>query len=361
MRIAILTGYEFSVLGGAERLILDLAHALDAEIVAPDFKDEVITTYDPGRSIALRSLHRPLPPEPWRQAAGMRLFRNAALDFDFYICIDDMAVRYLARSVPHLYYMLTPRRALYDMYYQFLSGKSVLTRAGYVPALAAARFFDRRFVNRHVRNLACISHNVRNRIYKVYSCDARILYPPVHTDRFEHRSGEGFWLSVGRVDKWKRIELQVEAFRRMPEKRLVVVGRIYQGYEPLVENAPPNVIFRKNAAEGEIYNLYSRCEGFITTAVDEDFGITPVEAMASGKPVVATCEGGYLETVVDGVTGRLVSPEPDAICAAVDEIGIDPESYAPACRRRAEQFDYSRFVVRSRDLIREFGDLNNQG
>jgi glycosyltransferase involved in cell wall biosynthesis len=361
VRIAVLTGYEFSVLGGAERLILDLARALDADIVAPDFHEEVVATYDPGRSIPLRSLHHPLPPEPWRQLVGMRLFRKAAIDYDFHICIDDMAVRYLARTVPHLYYMLTPRRALYDMYYHYLSAKSTLSRAGYIPALAVARILDRRFVGRHVQNLACISHNVRNRIFKVYSRDARVLYPPVHTDRFEHRSNEGFWLSVGRVDKWKRIELQVEAFRRMPEKTLVVVGRIYPGFSPLVRNAPPNVIFRENAAEEEIYSLYSRCEGFITTAVDEDFGITPVEAMASGKPVVATCEGGYLETIVDGITGKLVSPEPVAICAAVKEVEVDPESYAPACRKRAELFDYTNFVSRSRDLVREFADLNNPG
>ncbi|MCU0631935.1 MAG: glycosyltransferase [Methanolinea sp.] len=354
MRVAILTGYEFSVLGGAERLILDLARVLDAEVVVPHFNEAIVSHYDPGREIQIRSLGHPLPDEPTRQIAGMRLFRKATLDYDFYICIDDMAVRYLSNRVPHLYYMLTPRRAMYDMYYQFLEQKSPLSRILYTPALALARAADRRFVQRHVKNLACISHTVRTRIQKIYLRDARVLYPPVHTDRFTWRPSEGYWLSVGRVDKWKRVHLQVEAFSRMPEKTLVVVGQVYPGYEDLARNAPPNVIFRHVQGEEEMRNHFSRCEGFITTAIDEDFGITPVEAMASGKPVVAVREGGYQETVVDGVCGRLVAPDPDDIKRAVLETGRHSDAFREVCQRRAALFDFSTFADEARSMVWDY-------
>lgn len=353
MKIGILTGYEFSVLGGAERLILDLARALDAEVVVPSVHDEVVSFYDPKREIAIRSLGHPLPPEPIRQAVGMRLYRKCSLDYDFVVCIDDIALRYLVHDISHLYYMLTPRRALYDMYYQFLAEKGTLARMAYVPALALARAADRRFVRKRVRNLACISHTVRNRIQKVYLRDARVLYPPVHTSRFTWKPSEGYWLSIGRVDKWKRVQLQIEAFSRMPDKSLVVVGQIYPGYEAMVKSAPPNVIFRRAQGEAELIDLYARCEGFITTAIDEDFGITPVEAMASGKPVVAVREGGYQETVIDGSCGRLVEPDPIDIKNAVLEIGYHADEYRHACRKRAEAFDFSLFSERAQRIVHE--------
>lgn len=351
MRIGILTGSEFSVFGGAERLVIDLAQALGAEVVVPSLAEGVVSHYDPGAAVSFRSLGHPLPAEPARQVSGMRLFKKASLDYDFVICIDDISSRYLVHPVPHLYYMLTPRRALYDMYYHFLGQKSAAGRLAYIPALAAARYCDRRFVRKHVTNLACISHTVRNRIQKVYLREASVLYPPVHTERFTWRPPEGYWLSLGRVDKWKRVELQVEAFSAMPEKRLVVVGHVYPGYEDLVRKAPPNVTFYHSRTEGELIDLYSRCEGFITTAVDEDFGITPVEAMASGKPVVAIREGGYQETVIDGLCGRLVAPDSRSIQEAVREIGAISETFRGECRKRAARFDFHEFAASARVLV----------
>ncbi len=353
MKIAILSGYDFSVTGGAERLIVDLASALGADVVVPTFRDEIVSHFDPERRIPFISLDHPLPAEPLRQLEGMRLFRKASLEYDFVICIDDMAVRYLVHCVPHLYYMLTPRRALYDMYYHFLAGQSLPGKAVFIPGLALARYLDRRFVRKHVENIACISHTVRNRIQKVYLEDARVLYPPIHTDRFSWEPSQGYWLSLGRIDKWKRIHLQVEAFRHMPEKTLVVVGRVYPGFERVVAAAPGNVVWKNVQGEGEMRALYSRCEGFITTAIDEDFGITPLEAMASGKPVVAVREGGYQETVLDGPCGRLVAPDPQEICTAVREVGERSDEFRDACQKRAALFDFTLFADRARGLVRD--------
>nr|WP_245249630.1 glycosyltransferase [Methanolinea mesophila] len=215
------------------------------------------------------------------------------------------------------------------------------------------KYLDRRFVNHHVKELACISHNVRNRIFKAYLRDARVLYPPVRTSLYRNREPEPFWLSVGRVDKWKRIELQIEAFRQIPERQLRVVGQVYPGYRDLVTNSPPNVEFLGNVKEDELRDLYSRCEGFVTTAIDEDFGYTPVEAMASGKPVVATKEGGYLETVIDGETGILVGPDPDEIEKAVRKISADPVSFADRSLQRAKRFDYDLFARQARMMVEE--------
>jgi glycosyltransferase involved in cell wall biosynthesis len=355
VKIAVLTGSGFEFIGGAERLILDLAGALSAEVVAPSRDPEVIGTYGTAGGVKVRTLGKALPGEPFRQPAGMRLFSGAKLDsdYDFLICIDDMAVRAVRHGAPHIYYMLTPRRAMYDMYYHFLASQPPFRRPAYRVALNVMKYLDRRFVNRYVNDLACISHNVRNRIYKAYLRDAQVLYPPVRTSQYRNREAEPFWLSVGRVDKWKRIELQVEAFRQFPERQLRVVGQVYPGYRELVNNAPQNVVFLGNVKEAELTDLYSRCEGFVTTAIDEDFGYTPVEAMASGKPVVATKEGGYLETVIDGETGILVGPDAKEIEKAVKKISADPGAYIEKSLQRSRRFDYDLFARQARMMVEE--------
>jgi glycosyltransferase involved in cell wall biosynthesis len=355
MKIAVVTGSTFEYLGGAERLIIDLAGALSAEVVVPHLDGAGASVYSPGDGVKFNSLGKKLPREPFKQLSGMRLFSGAKLDseYDFLVCIDDMAIRAVRHGAPHIYYMLTPRRAMYDMYYQFLASQPPLRRAAYQVALNVMRYRDRRFVRRYVRDMACISHNVRNRIFKVYLREAEVLYPPVDTSRYRNRDPEPFWLSVGRVDKWKRIELQVEAFRQIPERQLCVVGQVYPAYRDLVEHAPSNVVFLGNVQEDRLRDLYSRCEGFVTTAIDEDFGYTPVEAMASGKPVVATKEGGYLETVIDGETGILVGPDELEIVKAVRKISADPAAYVEKSLIRARKFDYDLFSRQARRMVAE--------
>jgi glycosyltransferase involved in cell wall biosynthesis len=117
------------------------------------------------------------------------------------------------------------------------------------------------------------------------------------------------------------------------------------------------VEIRGEVSDEELIDLYGRCKGLICTAVDEDFGLTPVEAMASGKPVVAVKEGGFLESVVDGVTGRLVEAEADQIVGAVRQIseeGCLP--YKEACMARAAAYSEERFVRLIKDEMRQIID-----
>jgi len=97
-------------------------------------------------------------------------------------------------------------------------------------------------------------------------------------------------------------------------------------------------------SEAELIDLYARCKGLICTAVDEDFGLTPLEAMASGKPVVAVNEGGFKETVVHGKTGVLVNADRNELVRVIKNISRDPQRYREACMKRAADFDTSIFL-----------------
>ncbi|MDD1724008.1 MAG: glycosyltransferase [Methanospirillum sp.] len=343
MKIAVLTCRDFRIPGGAERMEIDMAIALDATIVCLSVDPDFMEIYPLSRKVTFHPLHRALPGEPFRQLLGMHLFRHLNLPYDFFIVMDDMALRYLVHPVPHIYYLHTPRRVFYDMYYPAIRDYPFIKRTFMRIILSVFRYLDQRFVAGHVRTIACNSHNTRNRIWKAYQRDATVLYPPVHTELYENKGYKDYWLAVTRVDKWKRIELLIDTFRLLPDIPLIIAGKIYPRYRELARKAPDNITFLDSISDEELVSLYSLCRGFITTAIDEDFGITPVEAMASGKPVVAVREGGYQETVVDGYTGFLVAPDKDELARAISDIDRDPSRFAGEARRVAERFDYGIF------------------
>ena len=119
----------------------------------------------------------------------------------------------------------------------------------------------------------------------------------------------------------------------------------------MVENIPDNIEIRGAISEDELIDLYARCKGLICTAKDEDFGLTPVEAMASGKPVVAVNEGGFKETVINGRTGLLVEANKDDLVKAIKEISKDPGRFRETCMERAKEFDTSIFLDKMKKLI----------
>jgi glycosyltransferase involved in cell wall biosynthesis len=353
LKIAIFGCSDFSIVGGGERFTFDIARALDATIISYGSEEDLDRTY-PCDDIKFKFMNKKVPPEPFKHLYCKWVYATYKPDeeYDFYIVMDDMSMCYLVNDVPHMYLMFTPNRAMYDMNTYVLNEKKGLAKPIYTVGLAVFRQIDKWFVNRYVKNIVGISHIVRNRIYKAYLRNSDVLYPCIDVSKFHHAPHNNYWLSCNRVDKWKRVELQVEAFRQLPDMKLKVAGSIYPEYEELVANAPDNVEFLGVVSEDELTDLYANCTGFLTTAIDEDFGITPLEAMASGKPVVATREGGYMETVIHGHTGIMVGPNADEIAEAILALSIEPEQYKDECIKQAAKFDYSKFEKQINKIVR---------
>jgi glycosyltransferase involved in cell wall biosynthesis len=209
---------------------------------------------------------------------------------------------------------------------------------------------------KNIDELITISVNVQNRIKKHHHRDSTIIYPPVDTSIYRCKEYGDFWLSVNRIYPEKRIEMQINAFGEMPEEKLVIAGGYAKGdhaekyAKTIAKTLPENVKMIGEIPEDELIELYSTCKGFICTAIDEDFGLTPVEAMASGKPVVAVNEGGFMETVTTE-TGILRDADPESIVKAVQTLSKDPESYREACIKQAEKFDISVFEEKIKNVV----------
>ena len=212
------------------------------------------------------------------------------------------------------------------------------------------RKFDYQGAQR-VSHFIANSRFVQERIRVSYDREAAVIHPPVAIDDFRwDRPAEDFYLVVSELVPYKRIDLAVDAFNASG-KKLVIIGG---GPEmtALQCHAKPNIVFLGRQPFSVLKDHYEWCRALIFPGI-EDFGITPLEAQAAGRPVIAYGEGGALETVIANMTGRFFHEQTvDALAEAVDESEnqwFDPD----ACRRNAERFSPERFRAQIKNFLEE--------
>ena len=259
------------------------------------------------------------------------------------------------RKALHVCYCLTPTRFLW-LYHQYRQREQIggLLDLGLRPLLALLRRWDYAAAQK-VDHFIAISTAVQERIRTIYGRDSVVVHPPVDTQRFSPdpavRVGD-YYLVVSRLIPYKRIDLAVRAFRELPHERLIVVGS-GRARQALEDMAGPNVSFLGWQPGERILELMRSCKAFLFPGL-EDFGITPVEAMSTGRPVIAFRGGGALDTVIPGETGEffdLQTPERLQHTLA----NFDPHAYEPArCREQAERFSREAFQLRLLESLEEY-------
>lgn len=248
------------------------------------------------------------------------------------------------RRAQHICYCLTPTRFLwqYELYRQREQIGGV-TSALLRPVLAQLRKWDYDAAQR-VDHFLAISHEVQHRIRTVYHRESTVVYPPVDVDFFtpaaQHPVGD-YYLIVSRLIPYKRIDLAVQAFNRLPHEKLVIVGD-GRDLDMLRAEAGPNITFLGRVPRTQVRELLRGCRAFLFPGL-EDFGIAPVEAMSAGRPVIAFGGGGALDTVVPGVTGEhFAKPTVDSLVEVLER--FDWRTYDPReCRVHAEKFSNQAF------------------
>lgn len=243
----------------------------------------------------------------------------------------------------HVCYCHTPMRYIWNMYAEYRASAGFFTRACMPLFAHYLRGWDQT-ASARVDQFVANSRGVAARIRKYYRRSAVVVHPPVDVDSFKpvRRDDIGdFYLMVGELVAYKRPDLAVRAFNKA-RKRLVVIGggsmlpTIRRLAGPTVEVLGPQPFER-------LAECYAKCRALIFPG-EEDFGIVPVEAMASGRPVIAYGRGGVLDTVVDGVTGVLFEDQSeDGLLEAVarfEQIDFD----SAAIRARAQAFGKARFM-----------------
>jgi glycosyltransferase involved in cell wall biosynthesis len=327
--------------GGAERVVLELSDMWpQAPIYTSLYRPDSTLPEFRERDVRTSTLNRLPVDEGFRNLfllypLAFRSFGSLAADL---VISSSSGWAHTVRTSPgtlHVVYCHTPARWLYGGEYMDNSGKQTML----MPLAPMLRVWDTKAAQRPDLYIAN-SKAVQSRIKKLYGRDAPIVYPPVDVDRFTPKARGERLLVVSRLLPYKRVDVVVRAATKAG-LGLDVVGT-GPALAELRQIAGPTVTFHGKVEDVAVTELMENCYA-LCLAGEEDFGITPVEAMAAGKPVIAFGAGGALETVKEGLSGAFFGEhDPDLVLDAIkrcDDLETSPNTLA----NLANQFSRSSF------------------
>jgi len=371
MRVAFVHDWLLGMRGGERCLEVLVSMFPEADIYTLFYSQERLPATITDRRVVTSSLaslplaeryHRyllPLYPAGMR-SLGKKLSSVAQLEgYDLVISISHCAaknIRLPSRTL-HICYCLTPMRYIWDQYDAYFSGKAL------EPLVRRVRPWLQRWDQEgalSVHQFVAISDFVRERIKTVYHREAQVIYPPVRIDWLDRReqddSGGGF-LCVSALVPYKNVHVVVEAFNSLGYP-LTIVGN-GPDRRSLENSARKNIKFIGNVDDQELARLYRQSKAMIFAA-EEDFGMTPVECQASGRPVICLGRGGALETVSAGGGNPsgvyFFELSSQALSEAVEDFLVRQSEFSvDNCVIKAEKFSLARFEREFLALLASLG------
>jgi glycosyltransferase involved in cell wall biosynthesis len=347
----------FGIRGGGERLVLTLANLFGAALVF-GYRNEQSFPADMFPSVQIElGLISPLRRPGLRTMLLASRFASSRAklrpyEIRIFSGISAPFAAEVSQGARNIYYCHTPPRFLYDQREYF----SAMLPRTYFSSAMLARF--RQGYESAVGNMQTIIANsmtVRDRIQKYLGRDSEVVYPPCNLNAFRWKPQQGYYLSTARLSPLKRVNRIVEAFVGMPDKQLVVVsgGADLKALQYLARDSS-NIRFLGWVSDSHLQQLIGEAIATIYVPVDEDFGMSPVESMAAGKPVIGVAEGGLRETIIDGEVGMLLPPSfsvemlQDAVQSMTATLA---GSMMGACIERAGLFSESVFCESMKRII----------
>jgi len=362
MRAAVLFDFLVSR-GGAEQFTWILAKAFRADVYTAKYLPEKTCEEFQGLNVISADI-KSFPRRGFTQQAAMNYFSKLNLNnYDIILSSGDWCKLAAMSNHPILHYEHTPVRMLYDMYETIKSELPAVQRHFFALWARNARKKDQ-LATKMIDKIVCNSCNVRKRIEKYYGIkNTPIIHPPILVNKFRPGKTKGYFLSVQRIGPPKRIEIQLEAFAKMPDKKLIIVGDVVvqDYYKELLKNKPRNVEFAGQVNQKRLAELYSHCTAVIQTSMDEDFGRIPIEANASGKSCIAVNEGGFKETITNGKNGVLINrPYVDNLVKAVNIVEnrkFSTRDLVKESKKYSDKVFVRKMKKAAKELLQEYREL----
>ncbi len=350
MKVALIQDW-LTIIGGSEYVLKEIASLYpDADIYTLVAREETVKTLGfEGRNV-YTSFIQDLPFSKTRYRNYLPLFPLAIEQFDlssYDLIISSshaVAKGVLTHSGQiHVCYCHSPMRYAWDLYHHYM--KDINGVKGWMVRLALHKMRIWDFVSSNrVDYFVSNSDYIGKRIKKIYNRDSITIYPNVAVQNFSVKEiKDDFYVTASRFVPYKKIELVVQAFTLMPEKKLFVIGD-GPTFKKIKRLATDNIVFLGYQSFESLKDHLSRAKAFVFAA-EEDFGILPVEAQACGTPVIAYGKGGVTETVINNKTGIFFSQQTaDSIVNAVKLFEDNISNFdAQAIARQSAQFSSERF------------------
>lgn len=366
MKVALVHDY-LSQDGGAERVLKALAEIYpEAPIFVLFYDKDKIPSYFLERDLRPTFLqYLPFGVSHYRWYLTLMPFateRHDLSEFDIVISSTSAFSKgILTRpETLHLSYCHTPTRYLWTDAHSYIEELRTprLIKSLLPPLISRLRLWDQMSANR-VDYFIANSETVRGRIQKYYRREAEVIFPPVDTHLFKISPAlDNYYLIGGRLVSYKRYDLAIKVFNRLGWP-LKIFGEGPEE-ERLREMAKPNIEFLGKITDEEKAELYSRALAFLHPQT-EDFGITAIESMASGRPVIALAAGGALETVREGLTGRFFSEQTwESLLDTV--LHFDPQAFQPeTIRLHTRQFSVENFKQKMTSFVHDQWEVFKKG
>jgi glycosyltransferase involved in cell wall biosynthesis len=347
-----MTQSNLTLRGGAERVVLKIAQHYDAKIYTAEYDRD--NTYEGFKDLDVSVMKKGFVPSimPYgRVSQGLHYglsFYNLKIKEDYDVINAHIAPSHWVRNRNErvLWYVHTPLRDLYDLYKYRLSLKKSYQKPVHIVGTSAARLLDQS-VARKIEVMVANSRNTQSRIMKYYHRTADVMGGGIDYEDYRNDGDGRYFLYPSRISPNKRQEYAINAFEIFKRKTkgytLILTGavskdRAYQNYYLKIKELAKRVGGIKiitNAGDTELRKLYAKSTAVLYTPVNEDYGLVPLEGMASSKPVISVNEGGPTETIENSKTGFLVNSEND-MATAMRLIAEEP-SIAEEIGKRARR------------------------
>lgn len=345
-------------LGGAEKVLAELLALYPSPIHTLIYDQKKTASAFPPTTNIISSFLQALPLAKTWHRHYFPLYTLAIEQFDLrnydLVISSSHAVAKGVLTHPgqlHICYCHTPARYAWDLMHQYLDELPLFQKMLAAFFLHRLRSWDITSLPR-VDHFVTNSHFTRKRIRKFYNKEAHVIYPPVDVDRFVlSEKKDRYFITVSRQVSYKRVQLLVEAFAHLPHEQLIVIGD-GPDLSKTKRIATKNVEFLGNQSSAVVEHYVGGAKAFLFAA-EEDFGIAPVEAQATGTPVIALGKGGSLETIIEGKTGVFFhEPTVPSLLAAIQR--FETLSWDPvAIRKHATSFSRARFQQEFKQFVEQ--------
>ena len=339
--------------GGVERQILTLLRYIDADIYTGLYDPN--TAYEEFKGHNIISFLKKKLPAMLNTLYVRYKFKKLKLEgYDNYIFFGGHSTNCSRNNHPSVWYCNAPLRYLYDCYDETANGMSFPKRV----LFKIFAYFIRKSDQKAYKDIDIVlvnSKNVQKRFEKYFnSYRSVVLYAPVDTKKFKFLGQKDYYLISSRLTPEKKVDLVVEAFQKMPDKKLIVTGDgpEREKIESLCKDYP-NISYKGNVPEKELYELYGNSIAVLYVTQNEDLGSVPLEAMSAGKPCIGANDGGMKESIIPKKTGMLINHNVDEVVEAVKY--LTPKrclKMRKDCEKRGREFSEEKWAKKIIEHLR---------